>query len=224
MGLGSVCCSKKIKDKSIFKRNKTKFFANQTKSVLLIFGMKIILGWLKHCKRSSFIFTSGNIDLKNKKPSVFGTRQITSWDGILSEISERFITKFYMAVSGFVVVIFSHINWLWTQLANDDCCCSRFKPNLPKTRNTFAKWGKTVVYGWVLEFVNPEKKTLFEEISYCCWNFQTTIVIRSMLKRGGSLITANIIWLRCFCWTTDKYSQGWRQSNKRIKTNMLSAG
>ena len=233
-GIGSVLL-KKLKDKSVFEKaeQELKFIKNNAVDVSFFLDENYPER-LKHCIDGPvLLFSSGNIDLKNRKIiSIVGTRQITSY-GI--EFCKKLIADLAplnpIIVSGFAygVDIVAHQAALEHNLQTIGVVAHGLNQIYPKIHKKYvAKMEENG--GFMTEFwssSNPEKENFVKRNRIVAGISEATIVIESADK-GGSLITANMAndynrdVFAVPGRTTDKYSQGCNNLIKTQKANLLS--
>ena len=233
-GIGSVLL-KKLKDKSVFEKaeQELKFIKNNAVDVSFFLDENYPER-LKHCIDGPvLLFSSGNIDLKNRKIiSIVGTRQITSY-GI--EFCKKLIADLAplnpIIVSGFAygVDIVAHQAALEHNLQTIGVVAHGLNQIYPKIHKKYvAKMEENG--GFMTEFwssSNPEKENFVKRNRIVAGISEATIVIESADK-GGSLITANMAndynrdVFAVPGRTTDKYSQGCNNLIKTQKANVLS--
>jgi DNA processing protein len=233
-GIGSVLL-KKLKDKSVFEKaeQELKFIRNNAVDVSFFLDENYPER-LKHCIDGPvLLFSSGNIDLKNRKIiSIVGTRQITSY-GI--EFCKKLIADLAplnpIIVSGFAygVDIVAHQAALEHNLQTIGVVAHGLNQIYPKIHKKYvAKIEENG--GFMTEFwssSNPEKENFVKRNRIVAGISEATIVIESADK-GGSLITANMAndynrdVFAVPGRTTDKYSQGCNNLIKTQKANLLS--
>ena len=190
---------------------------------------------LKHCIDSPvLVFTSGNIDLTNKRIiSIVGTRQITSYGmEVCRKLIEDLAPLDPVIVSGFAygVDIFAHQLAIEHNLQTIGVVAHGLNQIYPKNHKKYvAKVEKNG--GFMTEFwssTNPEKENFVRRNRIVAGISEATIVIESA-ERGGSLITANIAndynrdVFAVPGRTTDKYSQGCNTLIKTQKANVLTS-
>ena len=234
-GIGSVIL-KKLKDKSVFEKaeQELKFIKNNAVDVSFFLDENYPER-LKHCIDSPvLLFSSGNIDLKNRKIiSIVGTRQITSY-GI--EFCKKLIADLAplnpVIVSGFAygVDIVAHQAAIEHNLQTIGVVAHGLNQIYPKIHKKYvAKIEENG--GFMTEFwssSNPEKENFVKRNRIVAGISEATIVIESADK-GGSLITANMAndynrdVFAVPGRTTDKYSQGCNNLIKTQKANVLSS-
>jgi DNA processing protein len=233
-GIGSVLL-KKLKDKTVFEKaeQELKFIKNNAVDVSFFLDENYP-DRLKHCIDGPvLLFSSGNIDLKNRKIiSIVGTRQITSY-GI--EFCKKLIADLAplnpIIVSGFAygVDIVAHQAALEHNLQTIGVVAHGLNQIYPKIHKKYvAKIEENG--GFMTEFwssSNPEKENFVKRNRIVAGISEATIVIESADK-GGSLITANMAndynrdVFAVPGRTTDKYSQGCNNLIKTQKANVLS--
>ena len=190
---------------------------------------------LKHCIDGPvLLFTSGNIDLTNKKIiSIVGTRQITSYGmEVCRKLIEDLAPLDPVIVSGFAygVDIFAHQLAIEHDLQTIGVVAHGLNQIYPKNHKKYvAKVEENG--GFMTEFwssTNPEKENFVRRNRIVAGISEATIVIESA-ERGGSLITANIAndynrdVFAVPGRTTDKYSQGCNTLIKTQKANVLTS-
>ena len=190
---------------------------------------------LKHCIDGPvLLFTSGKIDLKNKKIiSIVGTRQITSYGmEFCRKLIEDIAPLNPVIVSGFAygVDIFAHQLAIEHDLQTIGVVAHGLNQIYPKTHKKYvAKVEQNG--GFMTEFwssSNPDKENFVRRNRIVAGISEATIVIESA-ERGGSLITANIAndynrdVFAVPGRTTDKYSQGCNNLIKTQKANLLTS-
>jgi DNA protecting protein DprA len=233
-GVGSVLL-KNIKDKSVFEK------ANQELEFIKSDGINVSFfqdenypDRLKHCIDSPvLIFSSGKINLKNKKIiSIVGTRQITSYG---TEFCKKLIEDLApldpIIVSGFAygVDIVAHQLAMENNLQTIGVLAHGLNQFYPKTHKKYvAKMEENG--GFITEFwssSNPDKENFVRRNRIVAGMTEATIVIESADK-GGSLITANLAndynrdVFAVPGRVTDKYSQGCNNLIKTQKANVLT--
>ncbi len=233
-GVGSVLL-KKLKDNSIFDKAalELKFIKNDNINVLS-FQDENYPEKLKHCIDGPvLLFTSGNIDLKNRKLiSIVGTRQITSYG---TEFCKKLITDLSplnpVIISGFAygVDIVAHQIAMELGLQTIGVLAHGLNQIYPKPHKKFvAKMEQNG--GFMTEFwsnSNPEKENFVRRNRIVAGIAEATIVIESADK-GGSLITAHMAndYNRDVFAVpgriSDKYSQGCNNLIKTQKANLLT--
>ena len=190
---------------------------------------------LKHCIDGPvLLFSSGNIDLKNRKIiSIVGTRQITSYG---TEFCRKLIEDLApldpIIVSGFAygVDIVAHQLAMDHNLQTIGVVAHGLNQIYPKPHKKYvAKMEQNG--GFMTEFwstSNPDKENFVRRNRIVAGMTEATIVIESA-DRGGSLITANMAndYNRDVFAVpgriTDKYSQGCNNLIKTQKANVLTS-
>ena len=190
---------------------------------------------LKHCIDGPvLLFTSGNINLKNKKIiSIVGTRQITSYG---TEFCKKLIADLApldpIIVSGFAygVDIVAHQAAMEHNLQTIGVVAHGLNQVYPKTHKKYvAKIEENG--GFITEFWStsqPEKENFVKRNRIVAGISEATIVIESA-EKGGSLITAtmaNDYNRDVFAVpgrTSDKYSHGCNNLIKTQKANLLTS-
>lgn len=234
-GVGSVLL-KNLKDKSVFeKANKELEFIKSKDINVTYFHDKQYPERLKHCIDGPILlFSSGNINLENKKIiSIVGTRQITSY-GIefCRKLIEDLAPLDPIIVSGFAygVDIVAHQFAMENNLQTIGVVAHGLNQIYPKTHKKYvAKVEQNG--GFMTEFwssSNPDKENFVRRNRIVAGMSEATIVIESA-DRGGSLITANIASdynrdvFAVPGRVTDKYSQGCNNLIKTQKANVLTS-
>jgi DNA processing protein len=234
-GVGSVLL-KNLKDKSVFDKatQELQFIQNNNIDVLYFQDEKYP-DRLKHCIDGPvLLFSSGNINLKNRKIiSIVGTRQITSYG---TEFCRKLIE--YLApldpiiVSGFAygVDIVAHQLAMDYNLQTIGVVAHGLNQIYPKLHKKYvAKMEQNG--GFMTEFwstSNPDKENFVRRNRIVAGMTEATIVIESA-DRGGSLITANMAndynrdVFAVPGRVTDKYSQGCNNLLKTQKANVLTS-
>ena len=234
-GIGSVFLQK-IKDKRIFdKAEKELKFILSNPIDVTFFQDENYPERLKHCIDGPvLLFTSGNINLKNKKIiSLVGTRQITSYGmEFCRKLIEDLAPLDPVIVSGFAygVDIFAHQLAMDYNLQTIGVVAHGLNQVYPKPHKKYvAKMESNG--GFMTEFwssSNPEKENFVRRNRIVAGMSEATIVIESA-ERGGSLITANMAndynrdVFAVPGRTTDKYSQGCNDLIKSQKANVLTS-
>ncbi len=234
-GIGSVLL-KNIKDKTVFEKAEQELqFIKSNEIKVAYFQDENYPDRLKHCIDGPvLLFTSGNIDLKNKKIiSIVGTRQITSYGmEFCRKLIEDLAPLDPVIISGFAygVDIFAHQLAMEHDLQTIGVVAHGLNQIYPKTHKKYvAKVEQNG--GFMTEFwssSNPEKENFVRRNRIVAGISEATIVIESA-DRGGSLITANIAndynrdVFAVPGRTTDKYSQGCNNLIKTQKANLLSS-
>jgi DNA processing protein len=234
-GVGSILL-KNLKEKSVFEKatQELRFIVDNAIDVAY-FQDENYPERLKHCIDGPvLLFTSGNINLKNKKIiSIVGTRQITSY-GI--EFCRKFIEDLApldpIIVSGFAygVDIVAHQLAIEYNLQTIGVVAHGLNQIYPKTHKKYvAKVEQNG--GFMTEFwssSNPDKENFVRRNRIVAGMTEATIVIESA-DRGGSLITANMAndynrdVFAVPGRVTDKYSQGCNNLIKTQKANVLTS-
>ena len=234
-GIGSVLL-KNLKDKTVFEKAEQELqFIKSNEIKVSYFQDENYPDRLKHCIDGPvLLFSSGNIDLKNKKIiSIVGTRQITSYGmEFCRKLIEDLAPLDPVIVSGFAygVDIFAHQLAMEHDLQTIGVVAHGLNQIYPKTHKKYvAKVEQNG--GFMTEFwssTNPEKENFVRRNRIVAGISEATIVIESA-DRGGSLITANIAndynrdVFAVPGRTTDKYSQGCNNLIKTQKANLLSS-
>lgn len=234
-GVGSVLL-KNLKDKTVFEK------ANQELEFIKSDGIKVSFFQdenyperLKHCIDSPvFIFSSGNINLKNKKIiSIVGTRQITSYGmEFCKKLIEDVAPLDPVIVSGFAygVDIVAHQLAMENNLQTIGVLAHGLNQFYPKTHKKYVTKMEENG-GFITEFwssSNPDKENFVRRNRIVAGMTEATIVIESADK-GGSLITANLAndynrdVFAVPGRVTDKYSQGCNNLIKTQKANVLTS-
>ncbi|SEA18759.1 DNA processing protein [Flavobacterium gillisiae] len=190
---------------------------------------------LKHCIDGPLLlFTSGNINLKNRKIiSIVGTRQITSYGAeFCRKLIEDLAPLDPVIVSGFAygVDIVVHQLAMEHNLQTIGVVAHGLNQIYPKTHKKYvAKVEQNG--GFMTEFwssSNPDKENFVRRNRIVAGMSEATIVIESA-DRGGSLITANMAndynrdVFAVPGRVTDKYSQGCNNLIKTQKANVLTS-
>jgi DNA processing protein len=234
-GVGSILL-KNIRNKKVFEKatQELQFIQNNDINVNC-FQDESYPDRLKHCIDGPILlFTSGNIDLKNKKViSIVGTRQITSYGmEFCRKLIEDLAPLDPVIVSGFAygVDIFAHQLAIEHNLQTIGVVAHGLNQIYPKSHKKYiAKVEQNG--GLMTEFwssTNPEKENFVRRNRIVAGISEATIVIESA-ERGGSLITANIAndynrdVFAVPGRTTDKYSQGCNNLIKTQKANVLTS-
>ena len=234
-GIGSVLV-KNLKDPSVFtKANQELEFIKANDIDVAYFQDENYPERLKHCIDGPvLLFTSGNIDLKNKKIiSIVGTRQITSYGmEFCRKLIEDLAPLDPVIVSGFAygVDIVAHQLAMEHNLQTIGVVAHGLNQIYPKTHKKYvAKVEQNG--GFMTEFwssSNPDKENFVRRNRIVAGMSEATIVIESA-DRGGSLITANIAndynrdVFAVPGRVTDKYSQGCNNLIKTQKANVLTS-
>lgn len=234
-GVGSVLL-RNLKDKSVFQKAEQEIqFIKENDISVSYFMDNNYPDRLKHCIDGPvLLFSSGDIDLKNRKLiSIVGTRQITSY-GI--EFCKKLIADLAplnpVIISGFAygVDIVAHQAALENNLQTIGVLAHGLNQIYPKIHKKYvAKIEENG--GFMTEFwssSNPEKENFVKRNRIVAGISEATIVIESA-DRGGSLITATLAndynrdVFAVPGRTTDKYSQGCNILIKTQKANLLSS-
>lgn len=234
-GVGTVLM-RNLKDKTVFeKANKELEFIKSDGLKTSFFQDQDYPDRLKHCIDAPvLIFSSGNINLKNKKIiSIVGTRQITSYG---TEFCRKLIEDLApldpIIVSGFAygVDIVAHQLAMENNLQTIGVLAHGLNQIYPRTHKKYmAKMEENG--GFITEFwssSNPDKEKFVRRNRIVAGMSEATIVIESADK-GGSLITANLANdynREVFAVpgrVTDRYSQGCNDLIKTQKANVLTS-
>jgi DNA processing protein len=234
-GVGSVLL-KNLKDKTVYEKAKQELNFIQNNDVeVLYFKEDKYPDRLKHCIDGPvLLFTSGNINLSNRKIiSIVGTRQITSYG---TEFCRKLIEDLApldpIIVSGFAygVDIVAHQLAMDHDLQTIGVVAHGLNQIYPKPHKKYvAKMEQNG--GFMTEFwstSNPDKENFVRRNRIVAGMTEATIVIESA-DRGGSLITANMAndynrdVFAVPGRTTDKYSQGCNNLIKTQKANLLTS-
>ncbi|MFV5694154.1 DNA-processing protein DprA [Flavobacterium sp. LB3P122] len=234
-GVGSMLL-KKLKDKLVFeKANLELEFIKSNAINAVYFQDEEYPERLKHCIDGPLLlFTSGNINLKNKKIiSIVGTRQITSYGmEFCRKLIEDLAPLDPIIVSGFAygVDIVAHQLAMENNLQTIGVVAHGLNQIYPKTHKKYvAKVEQNG--GFMTEFwssSNPDKENFVKRNRIVAGMTEATIVIESA-DRGGSLITANMAndynrdVFAVPGRVTDKYSQGCNNLIKTQKANVLTS-
>lgn len=234
-GIGTILL-KNLKNKSVFEKAEQELeFIKSNKINLAYFQDENYPDRLKHCIDGPvLLFSSGNIDLKNKKTiSIVGTRQITSYGmEFCRKLIEDLAPLDPVIISGFAygVDIFAHQLAMEHNLQTIGVVAHGLNQIYPKNHKKYvAKMEENG--GFMTEFwssSNPEKENFVRRNRIVAGISEATIVIESA-ERGGSLITANIAndynrdVFAVPGRTTDKYSQGCNNLIKTQKANLLTS-
>ncbi len=234
-GIGSVLL-KNLKDKTVFENAEQELqFIKSNEINVSYFQDENYPDRLKHCIDGPvLLFTSGNIDLKNKKTiSIVGTRQITSYGmEFCRKLIEDLAPLDPVIISGFAygVDIFAHQLAMEHDLQTIAVVAHGLNQIYPKTHKKYVPKIEQNG-GFMTEFwssSNPEKENFVRRNRIVAGISEATIVIESA-DRGGSLITANIAndynrdVFAVPGRTTDKYSQGCNNLIKTQKANLLTS-
>lgn len=234
-GVGSVLL-KNLKDNAVFeKANRELEFIQSNDIKVSFFKDEDYPDRLKHCIDSPvLIFSSGNINLKNKKiVSIVGTRQITSYGmEFCRKLIEDIAPLDPVIVSGFAygVDIVAHQLAMDYNLQTIGVLAHGLNQIYPKSHKKYvAKMEENG--GFITEFwssSNPDKENFVRRNRIVAGMSEATIVIESA-DRGGSLITANLAndynrdVFAVPGRVTDKYSQGCNDLIKTQKANVLTS-
>ncbi|WP_269226741.1 DNA-processing protein DprA [Flavobacterium eburneipallidum] len=234
-GIGSVLLQK-LKDKTVFERAEKELQFIQSNEInTAYFQDENYPERLKHCIDGPvLLFTSGNIDLKNRKTiSIVGTRKITSYGmEFCRKLIEDLAPLDPVIVSGFAygVDIFAHQLAIDHNLQTIGVVAHGLNQIYPKDHKKYVSKVEQNG-GFMTEFwssSNPEKENFVRRNRIVAGMSEATIVIESA-DRGGSLITANIAndynrdVFAVPGRTTDKYSQGCNNLIKTQKANVLTS-
>ena len=234
-GIGSVLL-KNLKDKTVFEKasNELEFIKANDINVAY-FQDENYPERLKQCIDGPLLlFTSGNIDLKNRRIiSIVGTRQITSYGTeFCRKLIEDLAVLNPIIVSGFAygVDIVAHQMAMEYDLQTIGVVAHGLNQIYPKTHKKYvAKVEQNG--GFITEFwssSNPDKENFVKRNRIVAGMSEATIVIESA-DRGGSLITANMAndynrdVFAVPGRVTDKYSQGCNNLIKTQKANVLTS-
>lgn len=234
-GVGSVLL-KNMKNKKIFERASQELQYIRDNQINVAFFLdEHYPERLKHCLDGPLLlFTSGNIDLKNKKTiSIVGTRQITSYGmDFCRTLIEDLAPLEPIIVSGFAygVDIFAHQLAIDNNLQTIGVLAHGLNQIYPKSHKKYVSKVEQNG-GFMTEFwssTNPEKENFVRRNRIVAGISEATIVIESADK-GGSLITANLAneynrdVFAVPGRTTDKFSQGCNTLIKTQKANLLTS-
>ena len=234
-GIGSVLL-KNLKDKTVFEKasNELEFIKANDINVAY-FQDENYPERLKQCIDGPLLlFTSGNIDLKNRRIiSIVGTRQITSYGTeFCRKLIEDLAALNPIIVSGFAygVDIVAHQMAMEYDLQTIGVIAHGLNQIYPKTHKKYvAKVEQNG--GFITEFwssSNPDKENFVKRNRIVAGMSEATIVIESA-DRGGSLITANMAndynrdVFAVPGRVSDKYSQGCNNLIKTQKANLLTS-
>lgn len=234
-GVGSMLL-KSLKNKSVFeKANLELEFIKSNDINAVCFQDEKYPDRLKHCIDGPLLlFTSGNIDLKNRRIiSIVGTRQITSYGTeFCRKLIEDLVPLDPIIVSGFAygVDIVAHQLAMENNLQTIGVVAHGLNQIYPKThKKHVAKVEENG--GFMTEFwssSNPDKENFVRRNRIVAGMSEATIVIESA-DRGGSLITANMAndynrdVFAVPGRVTDKYSAGCNNLIKTQKANVLTS-
>jgi DNA processing protein len=234
-GVGSILL-RNLKNQAVFDKANAELEFIRTNEINVVhFQGENYPERLKHCIDGPLLlFTSGKIDLKNRKIiSIVGTRQITSYG---TEFCRKLIADLApldpIIVSGFAygVDIVAHQLAIEHNLQTIGIVAHGLNQIYPKTHKKYvAKVEENG--GFMTEFwstSNPDKENFVRRNRIVAGMSEATIVIESA-DRGGSLITANIAndynrdVFAVPGRVTDKYSQGCNNLIKTQKANVLTS-
>jgi DNA processing protein len=233
-GVGSFLL-RSLKDKTVFeKANLELEFIKSNGINTVCFQDEKYPERLKHCIDGPLLlFTSGKIDLKNRKIiSIVGTRQVTSYG---TEFCRKLIEDLApldpIIVSGFAygVDILAHQLAMEHNLQTIGVVAHGLNQIYPKNHEKYVAKVEDNG-GFVTEFwssSNPDKENFVRRNRIVAGMSEATIVIESA-DRGGSLITANMAndynrdVFAVPGRVTDKYSQGCNNLIKTQKANVLT--
>ena len=234
-GVGSTLL-KNLKDVAVFeKAHKELEFIRANNINIAYFKDDNYPDKLKHCFDSPvLLFTSGNIDLKNRKIiSIVGTRQITSYGTeFCKKLIEDLVPLDPVIVSGFAygVDIIAHQLAMENNLQTIGVVAHGLNQIYPKPHKRYVSKMEQNG-GFMTEFwssSNPDKENFVRRNRIVAGMSEATIVIESA-EKGGSLITANMAndynrdVFAIPGRTTDKYSAGCNNLIKTQKANMLTS-
>ena len=234
-GIGSILIQN-LKNKLVFEKAEQELqFIKSNEINVTYFQDENYPDRMKHCIDGPvLLFSSGNIDLKNKKIiSIVGTRQITSYGmEFCRKLIEDLTPLDPVIVSGFAygVDIFAHQLAMENNLQTIGVLAHGLNQIYPKSHK---KHMSKVLEngGFMTEFwssSSPEKENFVKRNRIVAGISEATIVIESA-ERGGALITANIAndynrdVFAVPGRTTDKYSQGCNNLIKIQKANLLTS-
>ncbi|MEN2414568.1 DNA-processing protein DprA [Flavobacterium mesophilum] len=233
-GVGSVLL-KNLKDKTIFNKASEELeFIKSDGLNVSFFQDEDYPDRLKHCIDSPvLIFSSGNINVKNKKLiSIVGTRQVTSYGvDFCRKLIEDLVPLDPVIVSGFAygVDIAAHQLAMENNLQTIGVLAHGLNQIYPRTHKKYmARMEENG--GFITEFwssSNPDKEKFVRRNRIVAGMSEATIVIESADK-GGSLITANLANdynREVFAVpgrVSDRYSQGCNNLIKTQKANVLT--
>ncbi|HLF52456.1 DNA-processing protein DprA [Flavobacterium sp.] len=234
-GVGSVLI-KKLKDKTVFEKAESELkYIKENNIQAAFFQDENYPERLKHCIDGPILlFTSGNINLKNRKIiSIVGTRQITSYG---TEFCKKLIADLAplnpIIVSGFAygVDIVAHQAAMVHNLQTIGVVAHGLNQIYPGVHKKYvAKMEENG--GFMTEFwssSNPDKENFVRRNRIVAGMSEATVVIESADK-GGSLITANMAndynrdVFAVPGRTSDKYSQGCNNLIKTQRANLLTS-
>lgn len=233
-GVGKVLL-RNFKDKTIFEKaaNEIEFIKSNNIQVSY-FQEDKYPEKLKHCIDAPvLIFSSGNINLTNKKIiSIVGTRQITSYGiDFCKKLIEDLAPLDPVIISGFAygVDIVSHQLAIENKLQTIGVLAHGLNQIYPKAHKKYVA-AMEENGGFISEFwssTNPDKENFVRRNRIVAGISEATIVIESA-EKGGSLITANLAndynrdVFAVPGRTSDKYSQGCNDLIKAQKANLLT--
>jgi DNA processing protein len=234
-GIGTVLV-RNLKDKTVFEKAEQELTFIQSNQInVAYFQDENYPERLKYCIDGPvLLFSSGNIDIKNKKiVSIIGTRQITSYGmEFCRKLIEDLTPLEPVIVSGFAygVDIFAHQLAIEHNLQTIGIVAHGLNQIYPKNHKKYvAKVEENG--GFMTEFwstTNPEKENFVRRNRIVAGISEATIVIESA-DRGGSLITANIAndynrdVFAVPGRASDKFSQGCNNLIKTQKANLLTS-
>lgn len=189
---------------------------------------------LKHCIDGPVVlFTSGNIDLENRKTiSIVGTRQMTSYGSdFCRKLIEDLAPLNPVIISGFAygVDIHAHAVAMEMGLQTIGVVAHGLNQVYPKVHKKYVSKMEENG-GFMTEFwstSNPDKENFVKRNRIVAGLSEATIIIESADK-GGSLITANIAndynrdVFAVPGRVTDKYSMGCNNLIKSQRANVLT--
>lgn len=191
--------------------------------------------YLKHCAdRPIFLFSSGNIDLRNRKIiSVVGTRNITGYG---QEFCESFIEEIApldpVIVSGFAYGVDIAIQKAAMEkgLQTIGCLAHGLNQVYPKTHkkyvSTIEKNGGFITEFWSTS--DPDRENFLKRNRIIAGMSEATIVVESA-EKGGSLVTADLAngynrdVFAVPGRATDQFSKGCNDLIKRQKAHILTS-
>lgn len=234
-GIGTVLLQK-LKDKNVFSlAEKESLFIEKNNIKAYSFLEDNYPEKLKHCIDGPLIlFSSGNIDLKNRKiVSIVGTRKITAYGTAFCEKLISDLAPFNpIILSGFAygVDIVAHQAAMENGLQTIAVLAHGLNQIYPKPHVKYiARIQENG--GFLSEFwsnVNPDKENFVKRNRIVAGMAEATVVIESA-EKGGSLITANMAndynrdVFAVPGRATDKYSQGCNDLIKTQRANLLTA-
>ena len=233
-GIGSVVV-RNLKSNAVFeKAEKELRFLTQNHIQAVDFRSNQYPERLKYCGDSPvLLFTSGNIDLQNRKIiSIVGTRKITSYG---MDFTNNLIADLAplnpVIVSGFAygVDIVAHQAAMENKLQTIGILAHGLNQMYPLSHKKYVAKMETNG-GFMTEFwstSNPDKENFVRRNRIVAGMSEATLVIESADK-GGSLITANMAndynrdVFAVPGRVTDKYSQGCNNLIKTQRANVLT--